>query len=159
MPDRYEPPTDPMLWATMQQARPVPPSCYGPPQQPPGPDQLARAAGLRRMSRLTWRATQLSAIAAVGFATLFARTAHAQPVSSQSTPKPAAAKAKPSPTKTHKRRHHHRKPHPAAAPQPANSPSAAAPSLAPPSAAPAPPPPPPSPVQTQSSGSAGGGGG
>jgi len=46
----------------------------GPPVQP----GEVRAAGLRRLSRLTWRATQLSALTAVGVATLFARTAPAQ---------------------------------------------------------------------------------
>ncbi|HCU94285.1 MAG TPA: hypothetical protein DHU96_16835, partial [Actinobacteria bacterium] len=30
----------------------------------------ARTAGLRRLSKLTWRATQLSAVTAVGFAAL-----------------------------------------------------------------------------------------
>ena len=48
---------------------------YETPEEPPG---AARSAGLRRLSRLTWRATELSAVAAVGFATLFARTAPAQ---------------------------------------------------------------------------------
>ena len=38
-----------------------------------------RDDGLRRLSRLTWRATQLSAVAVVGIATLFARTATATP--------------------------------------------------------------------------------
>ena len=45
---------------------------YEPPQEAPG---AARSAALRRLSRLTWRATQLSAVTAVGFATVFARTA------------------------------------------------------------------------------------
>ena len=45
----------------------------------------ARDDGLRRLSRLTWRATQLSAITAVGFATLFARSAVAHTISA---PKP-----------------------------------------------------------------------
>ena len=40
------------------------------PEEQPG---AARTAGLHRLSRLTWRATQLSAVTAVGFATLFAR--------------------------------------------------------------------------------------
>ena len=36
----------------------------------PDPDQTgqARSHGLRRLSRLTWRATQLGALATVGFA-------------------------------------------------------------------------------------------
>jgi len=45
-----------------------------PAEQQPG---AARTAGLRRLSRLTWRATELSAVTAVGLATLFARTAPA----------------------------------------------------------------------------------
>jgi len=45
------------------------------PEEHPG---TARTTGLRRLSRLTWRATQLSAVTAVGFATLFARTAPPQ---------------------------------------------------------------------------------
>ena len=36
---------------------------------------VRRDAGLRRLSRLTWRATLLSVVAAFGLATLFARTA------------------------------------------------------------------------------------
>ena len=44
-------------------------------QDPPGP---ARDASLRRLGRLTWRATQLGALATVGFAFLFARNAPAQ---------------------------------------------------------------------------------
>src|SRR5690349_16159238 len=64
------------------------------PAEPPG---AARAAGLRRLSRLTWRATQLSAVAAVGFAALFARTAPAQKAAGclpRHTPGPAAAAAR-----------------------------------------------------------------
>ena len=57
------------------------------PAEPPG---AARAAGLRRLSRLTWRATQLSAVAAVGFAALFARTAPAQKAASDTATAPAA---------------------------------------------------------------------
>ena len=34
-----------------------------------------REAGLRRLGRLTWRTTQLGALATVGFAIVFARTA------------------------------------------------------------------------------------
>ena len=52
------------------------------PEEQPG---AARAAGLRRLSRLTWRTAQQSAVAAVGFATLFARTAPAQSAASDST--------------------------------------------------------------------------
>ena len=80
-----------------------------PPEQQPG---AARSAGLRRLSRLTWRATQLSAVAAVGLATLFARTAPAQKAaaaggSSSSTAPPAATvppTAAPSPGTAHRKR-------------------------------------------------------
>ena len=36
---------------------------------------VSRDAGLRRLSRLTWRATLLSVVAAFGMTTLFAKTA------------------------------------------------------------------------------------
>src|SRR5450755_1580056 len=60
------------------------------PAERPGTGQPgeARAAGLRRLSRLTWRATQLSALTAAGVATLFARTAPAQ-TAGQNTTAPA----------------------------------------------------------------------
>ena len=76
------------------------------PEEPPG---AARSAGLRRLSLLTWRATQLSAVTAVGFATLFARTAPPQTAAGDST---AASAAKTSP--------------PASASAPADSPAKAA---------------------------------
>ena len=47
------------------------------------PAEEARFRGLRRLSRLTWRAAQLGALATVGFAAVFARTAPAATVSSQ----------------------------------------------------------------------------
>ena len=61
----------------------------------------ARDAGLRRLGRLTWRTTQLGALAAVGFAVVFARSAPAKtanvqpatpakPVPAARTPAPAA---------------------------------------------------------------------
>ena len=62
------------------------------PAEQPG---AARAAGLRRLSRLTWRATQLSAVTAVGFATLFARTAPAQTAASDTAAAPAATASPP----------------------------------------------------------------
>ena len=80
------------------------------PQEQPG---AARTAGLRRLSRLTWRATQLSAVTAVGFATLFARTAPAQTAVGDSTaasaaktslPASAPAPSSSSPRKAHPRR-------------------------------------------------------
>ena len=136
------------------------------------PAQRERDNGIRRLSRLTWRATQLSAIAAVAFATLFARAAGANSASGKVQPKPAAHASpypvtttagkkpvarRPAPKRSHRaRRAHHRAtatpaPAPSAAPPPAPAP---APSLTPP---PAPPTPAPSPSQTTSSGSHGGG--
>src|SRR5215469_5144123 len=101
MHNRYEPPTDPAAWAfhrtqgtgdpyreSPAATRPVPVIAE---EQPgaasdlPGPSAAARTAGLRRLSRLTWRATQLSAVTAVGFATLFARTAPARTAAGHST--------------------------------------------------------------------------
>ena len=52
-----------------------------------------REAGLRRLGRLTWRTTQLGALATVGFAIVFARTAPA-PAANVQTPAPAES-AKP----------------------------------------------------------------
>src|SRR5580700_5688762 len=78
-----------------------------PQQEPPG---AARSAGLRRLSRLTWRATQLSAVTAVGFATLFARTAPAQTAdqatTAASTEPPAAASSAGTPAPSASQRHH-----------------------------------------------------
>jgi hypothetical protein len=134
------------------------------------PAGAARSAGLRRLSRLTWRATQLGALATVGFATLFARTAPAATVTSPPHPTPSVTVSRPSPSpspspaRTHRRRphhHHHRRVTPSAAPS-AAAPSSAAPSptLAPPTTPPAPPPPSPkpSPVHSSSSPSHHGGG-
>jgi hypothetical protein len=125
-----------------------------------------RAHGLRRLSRLTWRATQLGALTTVGFALLFARTAPAATVNhpapkATANPSPTASPSpSPSPTPSaHRHRHHHHH-KPPAAPAGAAAPAPAQ-SLAPPTTPPAPPPPPPSPapspVQTTSSGSHGGG--
>ncbi|HEV2372586.1 MAG TPA: hypothetical protein VGS19_10480 [Streptosporangiaceae bacterium] len=119
----------------------------------------ARSAGLRRLSKLTWRATQLGAIATVGFATVFARTAPTQTVASQPSAKPAvrtpAPSPSPAPTKVHRR--HHRHHHVATPVAPSTPIPSAAPSLAPPTAPPAPAPSP-TPVHTTSSPSHGGGG-
>jgi hypothetical protein len=49
-----------------------------------------RDAGLRRLGRLTWRTTQLGALATVGFAIVFARTAPAPAANVQTVP-PAQA--------------------------------------------------------------------
>ena len=129
---------------------------------PPG---QARSHGLRRLSRLTWRTTQLGALATVGFAVLFARTAPAATVSGHTAPKAAATPSaspspspSPSPTPSVHRHRHHRRHKPAAAPASAAAPAPSQ-SLAPPTTPPAPPPPSPkpSPVQTTSSPSHGGG--
>jgi hypothetical protein len=62
----------------------------------------ARFRGLRRLSRLTWRTTQLGVFATVGFAAVFARTAPVATVSSQPAPKvtvtPSAYRASPTPS-------------------------------------------------------------
>src|SRR5215469_1755458 len=86
---------------------------YPHPLDPAEPLDAARSAGLRRLSRLTWRATQLGALATVGFATLFARTAPAQTVTSPPHPTPSTHVSSPAPspspsaTKAHRRHHHH----------------------------------------------------
>src|SRR6516162_6700114 len=73
MPDRYEPPTDPVPWPAHQPERvpdrqPATQSWYPDyPARYDGPAGEARSQGLRRLSKLTWRAPQLSAVAAVGF--------------------------------------------------------------------------------------------
>lgn len=141
----------------------------------------AREAGLRRLGRLTWRTTQLGAMATVGFAIVFARTAPSPAANVQSTTPPESAKATavPSVTPTHPTS----KPRRAASSPPATrsaaqqaTPSAArptappaarsaapppapppAPSLAPPTTAPAPAPSSASPVPTVTSASHGGG--
>jgi hypothetical protein len=132
-----------------------------------------RNAGLRRLSKLTWRAAEVSAVVAVSFVALFARTAHSATnhVSAQHSAKPAihAAAAHPA-RKQHKPKHHHHHHNastpalappaaPPAAPAPPPPPPPAAPAPAPAAPAPAPaapaPAPPPPPVTT--SGGSGGG--
>jgi hypothetical protein len=139
------------------------------------PLAATRDDGLRRLSRLTWRGTQLSALAAAGFAILFARTAPIHAASNQAPVQPARAQSAATGTAT---------PSPASrtgqvvrtgpsvdatptarpsattpAPQPSSAPAAPAaaastppPTLAPPTTPPAPAPAP-SPVQSTSSGS------
>jgi hypothetical protein len=134
----------------------------GYPIWPGHPGYMARNAGLRRLSKLTWRAAEVSAVVAVGFVALFARTAHSatKNVSAQHSAKPSVhAAATHSPHKQHKRRHHrhhHAAPPglapPAAAPAPAPPPPPPPPAPAPAAPAPAPPPPP----VTTSGGSGGG---
>jgi hypothetical protein len=59
----------------------------------------ARFRGLRRLSRLIWRATQLGVLATVGFAAVFARTAPAATVSSQpASPTPSLVHTTSSPS-------------------------------------------------------------
>ncbi len=127
-----------------------------------------RDVALRRLSRLTWRATQLSAITAAAFAVLFARSAPAQTASTApATTRPATPAASTAPATTAAPTSAHSATHRAAAPaastpaaQPATAaaapPSSAAPTLAPPTTPPAPAPAP-SPVQSTSSGSHTGG--
>jgi len=144
----------------------------GYPMWPGHPGYAARNAGLRRLSKLTWRAAEVSAVIAVGFAALFARTAHsaASHAAALHSAKPSIhAAATHHAHKRHKpKRHHHHYASaaapglappaappaaPAAAPPPPPPPAAPAPP--PPPAAPPPPPPPPPPVTT--SGGSGGG--
>jgi hypothetical protein len=87
MRDRYEPHNEPALWSPFPQERAGDPYTDHRTGWDEPPDAV-RSAGLRRLSRLTWRATQLGAIATVGFATLFARAAPAQTVSSQPAQRP-----------------------------------------------------------------------
>jgi hypothetical protein len=134
----------------------------GYPGWPGHPAYAARNDGLRRLSKLTWRAAEVSAVIAVGFVALFARTTHstAKQASAQHSIKPSIHAAATHPAhKPHKKKHHHRHRAPALAPPaaaPAPPPPAPAAPAAP-AAAPAPPPPPPPPVTT--SGGSGGGGG
>jgi hypothetical protein len=126
-----------------------------------GPADEARNQGLRRLSMLTLHATGLSVVTAIGFATVFATTAHAQSgtaVTAKPSPGPATASGTPSPGPTpthHKKKKHHHHAAPAAAPatSAAAAPAAPAPTLAPPTTAPAPAPPSPAPTQATSSGS------
>ena len=135
-----------------------------------------REAGLRRLGRLTWRTTQLGALATVGFAIVFARTAPAPAANVQTTPPTESAKPAASP---HATAPHGKKPRRAAsarsatqpgtqqttqaAAQPSARPASAAPapsptpSLAPPTTAPAPAPSSSSPVPTVTSTTHGGG--
>jgi hypothetical protein len=171
MRNSYEPPTDPQPWLAIRPAYPARGAAEPRAGYDWDPDYLARFdesadeardQGLRRLSMLTVHATGLSVVTAIGFATVFATTAHAQTgtaVTAKPSPGPATASGTPSPgpTPTHhkKKKKHHHKADPAAAPA---APAAAAPApppptLAPPAAAPAPAPPSPAPTQATSSGS------
>jgi hypothetical protein len=174
MRDRYEPPTDPQPWPAFGPAYPV--RGAGDPQAghdwdpdylapSDGPADEARDQGLRRLSMLTLHATGLSVVTAIGFATVFATTAHAQTgtaVTAKPSPGPATASGTPSPgptQKRHKKKKHHHQATPAAAPAtsaaaaPAAAPPAPPSTLAPPATAPAPAPPSPAPPPATSSGS------
>ena len=172
MRDRYEPPTDLESWPAFGPAYPM--RGADDPQRgydwdpdylarSDGPADEARDQGLRRLSMLTLHATGLSVVTAIGFATVFATTAHAQTgtaVTAKPSRGPATASGTPSPgpTPTHhkkkkKKHHHHATPGAAPAPSAAAAPAAPAPTLAPPTTAPAPAPPSPAPTQATSSGS------
>jgi hypothetical protein len=178
MRDRYEPSTDPEPWPAVPPAYPAwrAGEEYAGPDWDPyypaefgGPADEARHQGLRRLSRLTWQATGLSAVAAVGFAAVFASSARAQapaPAPARPISGPATASGTPSPGPTHKhhkhhkghKKHHHEAGRTTAPDTPAPAAPAAAPSptLAPPTTAPAPPPPSSAPPPTNSSGSVAG---
>ena len=172
-------PEDPEPWSAFEPAqRPGDRLADYPtnPDYPTDPDYLtwldepadaARTKGLRHLSRLTFCAAQLSTAAAVGFAALFAHTAHTQAVTSpapvrtspvrtspaQASPartSPASPAPSPSPAG--------RSPSPASASAGSANNSAPAPArtLAPPATPPAAPPPSPAPVQTTTSGTVGG---
>ena len=78
------------------------------PPDPPEPE-AARDESLRRLGKLTWRAAQLSAVAAAAFVVLFVRSAPAQTTTSQKVARPAgtltpaAATPAPSPRPPHHR--------------------------------------------------------
>jgi hypothetical protein len=140
----------------------------------------ARDAGLRRLTKLTWRTTQLGALATVGFAVVFARGAPAKTASVQTatSARPTSAAPTPAPGAVQ----HRSKPLRAASPpvatrsaagQPTAQPSASAarpavpaaqpsaapttPRLTPPASLPAPAPSSAAPAPTMSSASHGGG--
>jgi hypothetical protein len=163
MRDRYPPHGHNQEWPGASPSRRDIPPLSDPTLRFDEPAGGSRSQGLRRLSRLTWRTTQLSAIAAAAFAVLFARSAPAHTASSQTVVKPpatASPTASPTPTSTHAaRKHKARKTPPSAQASPAATQPAApppSPTLAPPSTPPAPTPAA-SPVQSTSSGSTGGG--
>jgi hypothetical protein len=170
-------PEDPEPWSAFEPAqRPGDRLADYPtnPDYPTDPDYLtwldepadaARTKGLRHLSRLTFCAAQLSTAAAVGFAALFAHTAHTQAVASPAPVRTSPART--SPARTSPARTSPASPAPAGrSPSPAsastgsanNSGTAPAPArtLAPPTTPPAAPPPSPAPVQTTTSGTVGG---
>jgi len=132
----------------------------------PADPEADRDENLRRLGRLTWRATLLSAVGAAAFAILFVRSAPAHTAAtSQNVVRPAGTLSPPAATPTPSPRHRRHKarakrtdnaapaPTPAAAGAP-TSPAPSTPTLAPPTTPPAPSP---SPAQSTSSGSHSGG--
>jgi len=130
----------------------------------PADPEADRDENLRRLGRLTWRATLLSAVGAAAFAILFVRSAPAHTAAtSQNVVRPAGTLSPPAATPTPSPRHRRHKarakrtdnaapaPTPAAAGAP-TSPAPSTPTLAPPTTPPAPSPSP-SPAQSTSSGS------
>ena len=130
------------------------------PVWPGHPAYAARNAGLHRLSKLTWRAAEVSAVIVIGFVAFFARTAHGATSTGHAKPNAKAsahAAAAHHAQKRHKHHHHH---HHASGPAPGLAPPQAPPAApAAPAAAPAPPPPPPPPPPVTTSGGSGGGGG
>ena len=128
-----------------------------------------RDASVRRLGRLTWRATQLGTLAAVGFAVVFASNAPAETTSVKNPPtaKPTASAASATPsqhaaTRAQVTSSPTRKPAVAqlsgpAAQQAAPTTVATTPQLAPPTTPPAPAPTTATPAPTTSSASHGGG--
>src|SRR5438445_11438292 len=104
MHDGYPPHGPDQEWPAISQSRPRTLPRSDPTLRLDDPAGSSRAHGLRRLSRLTWRTTQLSAIAAAAFAVLFARSAPAHTASSQTAVKPSpTASAPPSPPPAHPR--------------------------------------------------------
>ena len=91
MRDRYPPHRPDQEWPGNSTSRPGISPPGDPTLRPDDPGGSSRTEGLRRLSRLTWRTTQLSAIAAAAFAVLFARSAPAHTASSQTAVKPSPA--------------------------------------------------------------------
>ena len=91
MRDRYPPPGPDQEWPGAGRSRPEIPPPGDPTLRLDDPGRSGRTQGLRRLSTLSWRTTQISAITAAAFAVLFARSAPAHTASSQTTVKPARA--------------------------------------------------------------------
>ncbi len=126
----------------------------------------ARDVSVRRLGRLTWRATQLGTLATVGFAVVFARNAPAQTTSVQNppavTPTASATPSQHAVTRAKVTSSPTRKAAAVQASAPAAQPAAptttAAPQLAPPTTPPAPAPTTAAPAPTTTSSASHGGG-